>query len=90
MAVQVQITMVSINTPSDCTSPIFTALSLFAAAAAHGAEPEPASLENSPRFTPFISTAPNPPGSNLSDAEGFFKNAGEYSRHLTKVCENNN
>ena len=61
MAVQVQITMVSINTPSDCTSPIFTALSLFAAAAAHGAEPEPASLENSPRFTPFISTAPNPP-----------------------------
>ena len=32
-----------------------------AAAAAHGAEPEPASLENRPRFTPFMSTAPKPP-----------------------------
>ena len=32
-----------------------------AAAAAQGAEPEPASLENRPRFTPFMSTAPKPP-----------------------------
>ena len=32
-----------------------------AAAAAQGAEPEPASLENRPRFTPFINTAPKPP-----------------------------
>ena len=34
-----------------------------AAAAAQGAEPEPASLENKPRFTPFIKIAPKlPPG----------------------------
>ena len=33
----------------------------IAAAAAQGAEPLPASLENSPRLTPFISTAPKPP-----------------------------
>ena len=32
-----------------------------AAAAAQGAEPLPASLENRPRLTPFISTAPKPP-----------------------------
>ena len=61
MAVQLQITIVSINTPSACVNPAFTGLSHSAAAAAHGAEPEPASFENNPRFTPFISTAPNPP-----------------------------
>ena len=32
-----------------------------AAAAAQGAEPEPASLENKPRLIPFIKTAPKPP-----------------------------
>ena len=61
MAVQLQITIVSINTPSACVNPAFTGLSHSAAAAAHGAEPDPASFENSPRFTPFINTAPNPP-----------------------------
>ena len=30
-------------------------------AAAHGADPLPASFENRPRLIPFISTAPNPP-----------------------------
>ena len=34
---------------------------MSAAAAAHGAEPDPASLENNPRLAPFIITAPNPP-----------------------------
>ena len=37
------------------------AFGIAAAAAAQGAEPLPASLENSPRLTPFISTAPKPP-----------------------------
>ena len=50
IAVQLQITIVSINTPSAWTSPTFTGSLSSAAAAAHGAEPEPASLENRPRF----------------------------------------
>ena len=53
IAVQLQITIVSINTPSACVSPAFTG--------AHGAEPEPASFEKRPLFTPFMSTAPKPP-----------------------------
>ena len=61
IAVQLQITIVSINTPKACTSPAFPGLSHSAAAAAQGAEPEPASLENSPLFTPFMITAPKPP-----------------------------
>ena len=32
-----------------------------AGAAAQGAEPDPASFENSPRLTPFMITAPKPP-----------------------------
>ena len=60
-AVQLQMTTVSIRTPSACTKPIFTGSSQEAAAAAQGAEPLPASLENRPRLTPFISTAPKPP-----------------------------
>ena len=61
MAVQLQITMVSIRTPSDWVRPVRTGSLLWAAAAAQGAEPEPASLENRPRLTPFIRTAPKPP-----------------------------
>ena len=61
IAVQLQITIVSINTPSACVSPAFTGVSHSAAAAAHGAEPEPASFEKRPLFTPFMSTAPKPP-----------------------------
>ena len=61
MAVQLQITIVSINTPSACVNPAFTGLSHSAAAAAQGAEPDPASFEKSPLLIPFISTAPNPP-----------------------------
>ena len=47
IAVQLQITMVSTNTPSACVSPALTGVSHSAAAAAQGAEPEPASFENS-------------------------------------------
>lgn len=46
IAVQLQITIVSINTPSACVSPALTGVSHSAAAAAQGAEPDPASLEN--------------------------------------------
>ena len=49
------------KTPNACTNPICAGRSQSAAAAAHGADPDPASLENNPRFTPFIRTAPNPP-----------------------------
>ena len=61
IAVQLQITMVSINTPKACNNPAFAGCPTSAAAAAQGAEPEPASLENRPLFTPFIRIAPNPP-----------------------------
>ena len=61
MAEQLQITMVSINTPKACKRPSFAGWLISAAAAAQGAEPEPASLEKSPRLAPFIMTAPNPP-----------------------------
>ena len=61
IAVHEQMMIVSINTPSACIRPTLAGWSLSAAAAAQGAEPEPASLENRPRLTPFISTAPKPP-----------------------------
>jgi multiple sugar transport system permease protein len=60
-AVQLQMTIVSTRTPSAWTSPILTGSSQSAAAAAQGAEPLPASLENRPRLMPFIRTAPKPP-----------------------------
>jgi len=44
--------MVSIKVPSIATVPCLTGLSVFAAAWAMGALPNPASLENTPRATP--------------------------------------
>ena len=61
MAVQLHMTIVSMNTPRACVSPARTGVSHSAAAAAHGAEPEPASFEKSPLFIPFMRTAPKPP-----------------------------
>ena len=61
MAEQLQISRVSMNTPSACSRPSLAGWSMSAAAAAQGAEPEPASLENSPRLAPFMMTAPMPP-----------------------------
>ena len=46
---------------NDWISPCFTGWLTSAAAAAQGAEPLPASLENRPLFTPFMTTAPRPP-----------------------------
>ena len=60
MAVQVQ-RSVSMKTPIACISPTLAGWEVSAVAAAHGAEPLPASLEKSPRLTPFINTAPKPP-----------------------------
>ncbi len=50
----VQITIVSMNGSTSATTPSETGSSVLAAACAIGAEPWPASLENSPRFTPHI------------------------------------
>ena len=61
IAEQLQITRVSINTPRACSRPSLAGWLMSAAAAAQGAEPEPASLEKSPRFAPFMMTAPMPP-----------------------------
>ena len=61
IAVQLQITMVSMNTPKAWNRPALTGWLTSEAAAAQGAEPLPASLENRPRCTPFISAAPKPP-----------------------------
>ena len=57
-----QISMVSIKTESICTSPCFTGCETAALAAAFGADPTPASLENSPRLIPCMMQEPaNPP-----------------------------
>ena len=53
-AVQLQMTMVSVNTLRACISPCFTGWETVAVAAALGAEPIPASLENKPRLTPCM------------------------------------
>ena len=57
--------MVSTNTPSICTKPWLTGCFTCAAAAAFGADPIPASLENNPRLIPIImaldTKAPNMP-----------------------------
>ena len=61
-AVAEQIRMVSMNTESICTSPCFTGWETEALAAAFGADPTPASLENSPLLIPFMTQEPaNPP-----------------------------
>ncbi|MND44041.1 hypothetical protein D3C80_348680 [compost metagenome] len=54
IAVLVHTMKVSTNTPSICTKPWFTGCFTSDAAAAFGAEPIPASLENKPRLIPCI------------------------------------
>jgi hypothetical protein len=53
--------MVSMNGSSSATTPSETGSSVFAAACAMGAEPCPASFENSPRRTPHIIVRRNTP-----------------------------
>ena len=60
-AVAEQITRVSRNTDSICTRPCFTGWLTLAEAAALGAEPTPASLENRPRLMPCITAEPVKP-----------------------------
>ena len=87
-AVQLQITIVSTNTPSACTNPALTGWSHSAAAAAHGADPEPASFENSPRLIPFIRTAPKTAGCCLSESKCFLKNSCKNTRQTSKIHHN--
>ena len=49
------------KTDSICTSPCLTGWLTSAEAAAFGAEPTPASLEKSPRFTPNMRQDPETP-----------------------------
>ena len=51
--VMVHMTMVSMNVPVIDTNPCFAGSLVFAAAAAIGSEPSPASFENIPRAIPF-------------------------------------
>ena len=60
-AVDEQMMIVSTKTPSDCTSPCLTGWSTVAVAAAFGALPMPASLENNPRLAPLSMAAVMPP-----------------------------
>ena len=59
--VMVQMTMVSMNGSTSATTPSETGSSVLAAAWAMGAEPWPASLENSPRLTPQTAVSTNTP-----------------------------
>ena len=60
-AVIVQMTMVSMNGSSNATTPSETGSSVLAAECAMGADPCPASFENSPRRTPHMSVSKNAP-----------------------------
>ena len=60
-AVMVTMTIVSMNGSSSATTPSETGSSVFAAACAIGADPCPASFENSPRRTPHMSVTRNAP-----------------------------
>lgn len=60
-AVQLHISSVSTKTPRACISPCLTGCETSAVAAALGAEPIPASLENSPLRIPCISAIPTAP-----------------------------
>ena len=72
-AVEVQITMVSTNTPSDCTKPCLTGWDTVAVAAAFGALPMPASFENRPALDSVQH--------GRSDAAG--ESTGEFARSRT-------
>ena len=52
---------VSMYTDRLCTRPCFTGCDTLAVAAAFGAEPMPASLENRPRLMPSMTTEPAKP-----------------------------
>ena len=60
-AVAVHTTMVSTNTPRDWMRPCWTGWATVAVAAAKGAVPCPASLENRPRRVPLVRAAMMPP-----------------------------
>ena len=61
----VQMTIVSIKTEKVCTRPCLTGWLTEAEAAALGAEPMPASLENRPRLMPWTTIEPAKPPTTL-------------------------
>lgn len=73
-AVQLQMINVSVKTLRAWINPCFTGWETAAVAAAFGADPIPASFEKSPRRTPCMTTAPNPPPANCSNPNAFVKN----------------
>ena len=80
-AVAEQIRIVSMNTESICTSPCFTGWETAALAAAFGAEPTPASLENSPLLIPCITQDPAKPSEDGLYVKCIIENACEHYRN---------
>ena len=72
-AVQLQMINVSVKTLRAWINPCFTGWETAAVAAAFGADPIPASFEKSPRRTPCMTIAPNPPPANCSNPNAFVK-----------------
>ena len=76
-------TMVSVNTLRACISPCFTGWETVAVAAALGAEPIPASLENKPRLTP----CPESSTDNLLYSESIRENMADQGRDSGHMIE---
>lgn len=88
IAVQLQITIVSTNTPRAWTNPAFTGLSHSAAAAARGAEPLPPHWKKASFYSVHQHDAKSA-GNSLTKSESFFKDPFKYSRHTSKICKYN-
>ena len=86
MAVQVQ-RSVSMKTPIACISPTLAGWEVSAVAAAHGAEPLPASLEKSP-FDTVHQYGAEAACDCLAQTECFLKNAGKNAWKLAEVHDN--
>ncbi|MNT73658.1 hypothetical protein D3C72_2123890 [compost metagenome] len=69
---QVQITKVSRNTLKACTTPWAAGCLTAATAATLGALPRPASLANTPRFTPITMALPSRPAKAGSRPKALF------------------
>ena len=80
-------TMVSVNTLRACISPCFTGWETVAVAAALGAEPIPASLENKPRLTPCMIVAPESSTDNLLYSESIRENMADQGRDNGHMIE---
>ena len=88
IAVQLQMTKVSIKTPRACRSPSLAGWLISAAAAAQGADPEPASLENSPLLGPVHNDSADSSGHSLAQPQRFSENPRKYRRELARIFHN--